>query len=100
MPHKRDGFVPLGDIAGTVELPGDRALTPAAPEARHHFTRLDQIDRLADCRDRDRRLHEPGLSETRDRRSCRRTVGPVGVPVVQRCGLGASCPRKPPASPA
>ena len=47
MPHKRDGFVPLGDIAGTVELPGDRALTPAAPEARHHFTRLDQIDRPA-----------------------------------------------------
>ena len=43
MPHKRDGFVPLGDIAGTVELPGDRALTPAAPEARHHFTRLDQL---------------------------------------------------------
>ena len=43
MPHKRDGFVPLGDIAGTVELPGDRALTPAAPQARHHFTRLDQI---------------------------------------------------------
>ena len=30
MPHKRDGFVPLGDIAGTVELPGDRALTQAA----------------------------------------------------------------------
>ena len=36
MPHKRDGFVPLGDIAGAVELPGDRALTPArgAPEER------------------------------------------------------------------
>ena len=49
MPHKRDGFVPLGDIAGTVELPGDRALTPAAPEARHHFTRLDQIDQLVDA---------------------------------------------------
>ena len=49
MPHKRDGFVPLGDITGTVELPGDRALTPAAPEARHHFTRLDQIDQLVDA---------------------------------------------------
>ena len=47
MPHKRDGFVPLGD--GTVELPGDRALTPAAAEARHHFTRLDQIDQLVDA---------------------------------------------------
>ena len=53
MPHKRDGFVPLGDIAGTVELPGDRALTPAAPEARHHFTRLDQINQLVDASEAD-----------------------------------------------
>ena len=30
MPRKRNGFVPLGDIAGGVELPGDRALTLAA----------------------------------------------------------------------
>ena len=40
------GFVPLGDIAGAVELPNGRALTPAAPQALHHFTRLDQIDQL------------------------------------------------------
>ena len=53
MPHKRDGFVPLGDIAGTVELPGDRALTPAAPQARHHFTRLDQINQLVDASEAD-----------------------------------------------
>ena len=49
MPHKRDGVVPLGDIAGAVELPGDRALTPATPQARHHFTRLDQINQLVDA---------------------------------------------------
>ena len=49
MPHKRDGFVPLGDIAGGVELPGDRALTPAAAQTWHHFTRLDQIDQLVDA---------------------------------------------------
>ena len=42
MPRKRNGFVPLGDIAGGVELPGDRALTPAAAQTWHHFTRLDQ----------------------------------------------------------
>ena len=36
------GFVPIGDMAVAVELPGDRALTPAAPlrhiwtAARHH----------------------------------------------------------------
>ena len=40
------GFVPLGDMAGAVDLPGGRAMTPhaATPQARHHFTRLDQID--------------------------------------------------------
>ena len=40
------GFVPLSDVAGAVELPGGRALTPAAPQARHHFTSLDQINQL------------------------------------------------------
>ena len=53
------GFVPLGDMAGAVELPNGRALTPAAPQALHHFTRLDQIDQLigaSDCGTR-HRLH-------------------------------------------
>ena len=36
---KRGGFVPLGDIAGAVDLPNGRALTPATPKALHHFTR-------------------------------------------------------------
>ena len=44
-PETRGGFVPIGDVAGAVELPGDRALTnlAAAPSARRHFTRLDQV---------------------------------------------------------
>ena len=46
---KRGGFVPLDDIAGAVELPNGRALTPAAPQALHHFTRLDQIDQLVEA---------------------------------------------------
>ena len=46
MPRKRDGFVPFGDIAGAIELPGGRAPKPAAPQALHHFTTLDQIDQL------------------------------------------------------
>ena len=46
MARKRDGFVPLGELADGLSLPGSRALPPAAPQARHHFTRLDQIDRL------------------------------------------------------
>ena len=47
MPRKRDGFVPLGD-AGAVELPGGLGLTrrAAAPPARRHFTRLDQVTQL------------------------------------------------------
>ena len=53
MPRKRDGFVPIGDVAGAVELPGDRALTPAAPQTRHHFTRLDQINQLVDASEAD-----------------------------------------------
>ena len=48
MPRKRNGFVPLGDVAGAIELPGGRVLTrrAAAPQALHHFTRLDQVDQL------------------------------------------------------
>ena len=50
---KRGGFVPLDNIAGAVELPNGRALTPAAPQALHHFTRLDQIDQLVDASEAD-----------------------------------------------
>ena len=48
MERKRGRFVPLGDMAGAVELPGGRILTPraAAPQALHHFTRLDQVTQL------------------------------------------------------
>ena len=50
---KRGGFVPLGDIAGAVDLPNGRALTTATPKALHHFTRLDQIDQLVDASETD-----------------------------------------------
>ena len=47
MPRKREGFVPLSDVAEAVELSGDRALThrAGASPARlgGRFTRLDQI---------------------------------------------------------
>ena len=42
MPRKRDGFVPLGDVAEAVELPGE---SPAQPS---HFTRLDQVTQLVE----------------------------------------------------
>ena len=48
MPCTRDGFVPLGDVDEAVELPGGHALArrAVAPQARHHFTRLDQVTQL------------------------------------------------------
>ena len=49
------GSVPTGDVADGLSLPGGRALTPhaATPQARHHFTRLDQIDQLVDASEAD-----------------------------------------------
>ena len=51
MARKRDGFVPLGDVAGAVDLPGGRVLThrAAAPQARHHFTTLRQVNQLIEA---------------------------------------------------
>ena len=42
-------------VAG-VELPDGRALTSSAPQARHHFTRLDQIDQLVEASEADAEL--------------------------------------------
>ena len=53
MPRKRNGFVPTGAVVAGVELPDSRAMTPAAPQALHHFTRLDQIDQLVEARETD-----------------------------------------------
>ena len=49
------GFVPLGDIAGAVDLPGGRSLTPhaATPQARHHFTTLRQVNQLVEASEAD-----------------------------------------------
>ena len=47
------GFVPLSDVAGAVELPGGRALTPAAPQARHHFTTFHQVNQLIEASEAD-----------------------------------------------
>ena len=43
------GFVPLGDMAKAVDLPGGRVLSLATPKARHHFTTLRQIDQLVEA---------------------------------------------------
>ena len=45
------GFVPIGDMAGEVELPDGRVLSPCAatPQARHHFTTLHQVNQLIEA---------------------------------------------------
>ena len=47
--QKRGEFVPIGDIA--FDLPGVpvKALSDRAPEARHHFTTLHQVDQLIEA---------------------------------------------------
>ena len=47
------GFVPLGDMAGAVDLPGGRVLSPATPQARHHFTTLRQVNQLIEASEAD-----------------------------------------------
>ena len=55
MERKQDGFIPLGDVAETVELPDGRVLThhAATPQARSHFTQLDQVTQLVDASEAD-----------------------------------------------
>ena len=51
MPRKREGFVPIGNMAGAVDLSGGRFLSPSAatPQARHHFTTLHQVNQLVEA---------------------------------------------------
>ena len=53
MQRKRDGLVPIGEVFdglddGTVK----KALQPS-PQARHHFTRFDQVDQLVGASEAD-----------------------------------------------
>ena len=64
MERKRDGLMPIGDIAGAVELPDGRALTPAAPPALHHF-HPSRPDRPA--RGRERRAAPASRARTQAR---------------------------------
>ena len=54
-PRPVSGFVPIGDIADGLSLPGGRALTPhaATPQARHHFTTLHQVNQLIEASETD-----------------------------------------------
>ena len=43
MNRKRDGLVPVGEAFSG---PSVQAIRAASPQARHHFTRFDQVDQL------------------------------------------------------
>ena len=45
--------MPIGDVVAGVELLDGRALTPAVPQALHHFTSLDQIDQFVGASEAD-----------------------------------------------
>ena len=55
MARKRDGFVPIGDVVAGGELPGGFVLThhAATPQARPHFTQLDQVTQLVGASEAD-----------------------------------------------
>ena len=85
MERKRDGFVTIGDVAGAVQLSSGRGLTPVAPDAPRHFTKLDQVDQFVRASEAEAdvgfmarllalcRLRRTNLS---DRREYRRVNGP------------------------
>ena len=55
MLRKRDGDVALGDVAGAVKPPGDRALPPRSDplQVRSHFTMRDQVTQLVGASETD-----------------------------------------------
>ena len=93
------GFVPIGDVVAGVELPDGRALTPAAPQARHHFTTLRQVNELIEASEADadlgfmaRLLALCSLPRTNpgDQKEYIRRNGPYALGMV--AGLGNKLP--------
>ena len=42
MAHQQDGLVPIGEAFGGLGAP-EKVLRDTSPQARHHFTRADQV---------------------------------------------------------
>ena len=45
MERKRDGLVPIGEAFGGLDGPV-KAIRDTSPQARHHFTRANQVNQL------------------------------------------------------
>ena len=52
MQRKRDGLVPIGDALSDLDGPV-QALRDASPQARHHFTQVDQVHQLVTASEAD-----------------------------------------------
>ena len=50
--RKRNGWVPAGEDFGSLEGPV-KAIRDASPQARHHFTQADQVNRLVSANEAD-----------------------------------------------
>ena len=52
MQRKRDGLVPIGEAFGGLGGPV-KVLRDASPQARHHYTRFDQVNALVSASEAD-----------------------------------------------
>ena len=52
MQRKRNGLVPIGDALADLDGPV-KAIREASPQARHHFTRFDQVNQLVEASEAD-----------------------------------------------
>ena len=52
MVYKRDGLVPIGDALADLDGPV-KAIREAPPQARYHFTQVDQVNQLVTAREED-----------------------------------------------
>ena len=53
MRRKRDGLISIGDISNNLDDSAMTARRKASPQARHHFTQVDQVDQLVAAREAD-----------------------------------------------
>ena len=55
MERKQDGLIPIGEAFGSLDGPL-KTLRDASPQARHHFTRFDQVNQLVSASEADPEL--------------------------------------------
>ena len=53
MARKRDDLIPIGDAVSVLDEGPVKALAKTSPQARHHFTRADQVSQLVEASETD-----------------------------------------------